>query len=172
MVILGKYKPTINEIKNNPNLEYLNPYINPLFLVSTDLTKTKTNLRCGEIYDNNYRGSFIDLTNSCYPANTQLTWLPNPDSFVVDYSKPYTIYTLYDANNNVIENNPKNYPLVKKIAVYMNDTPGPFPSQTPYASIFSSICCVFILIGTGAYFYINQKTPDSSIKGGLFEIGE
>ena len=170
VVILGNYKPTIDEIKKNPKLGYINPSINPFFLVSADLTKIKTTIQCGIITDNINNSIVYDLTNSCYPSNTQLTWLPNLDSLVVDYNKPYTIYRLYDSNNNVIENDPKNYPLVKKIAVYMNDTPGPFPPP-PYASIFSSICFVFILIGGIYYYFFYTPIPENS-KGGLFEIGE
>jgi hypothetical protein len=168
VVLFDKY--TISEIESEPILGYSNPIMNMNmnhinFLLSIPLDDIKKT--CGLVVDN-YK--LYDLTNSCYPENTQLLWLPNPDSIVVDYTKPYTIYTLYDANNNVIQNDPKNYPLVKKIAVYMNDTPGPFSSQTPYASIFSLICCVFILIGV-IYYFFNTPIPENS-KGGLFKLGE
>jgi hypothetical protein len=101
-----------------------------------------------------------------------------PDQFVKNLKKNYTgkcNISITDKNNKIMTSNDRNdinIPPLSDIKSISASCVSIGPHQPNNYSIPSSICSVFILIGTGAYFYINQKTPDSSIKGGLFEIGE
>jgi len=98
----------------------------------------------------------------------------------VDATKPYLVLILYDKDNNIVKNDPSNYPIVKKMEVHMSDWVPPNTStSTSYTGIIIGVVVVLILIGTGAYFYFTMNknktiktTTSDSMSGGIFNAGE
>jgi len=153
----------------NTNKSYPNKLSGQLHILSHKPSET---INCNN--NKGYESTIINLKDQCYPPNTQLTWIGNPDSSIVDYSKPYTIFKLYDANNNEIENNPANYYKVTQIAYFMSDKQEPYPPFN-YTPIFIGIFIfVFIILLYVGFMYAStpSPTPVKPINGGYFLLGE
>jgi hypothetical protein len=158
---------------SNTNRNYPNKLASIFYHLSQKPSKTITCNNNRNVDDNDQGSDLINLKDPCYPPNTQLIWIGNPDASIVDYSKPYTIFKLYDANNNEIVNDPVNYSKVTQIAYFMSDTKGPY-TPPDYTFIIIIISIFIPIMGLIYYykFYNSKPTPENPIKSGLLEIGE
>lgn len=176
-------KITNNNLRNITKIVILNPLHKSILSPNVSYFRLfiLTNEPLTNVYSCNNSSELINIKkSSCFPPNTQLTWVGNPDALIADYSKPYLIFKLYDANNNEIANNPENYSKVTQIAYYMSDTPGPYPPSSNLGLILGLVFgfLFFFGLGIGIYFYVNDSSlKESSNKlesntGGYFMKGE
>jgi hypothetical protein len=161
----------INSSKIDMNFSNMLLNIHIPYLLSNDQITNSTCKNYAKSTDKYKLHNINDLT--CYPPYTQLIWIGNPDSLIVDYSKPYIIYKLYDINNNEVVNNPSNYSKVTQIAFFMNNTPGPYPPPN-YILIFVLIFIFIVIIGIVYYlfFYNSNDILIYPKNRDLIKIGE